>query len=220
MPRPGTRLCDYIYPDGHQCGNSAKAGLNRCRFHGGNVRRGVSHPNFRNGKYSKYMPDHLMERYEQAREDKELLSLREDIAVVEARLTELMQRTSTGETDRLWERASTIAGQIHEAQIAGSVPDVLQGLSTLMEIIKSGVQVSQAWNEVLILIDQKRRLVESERKRLVEMQQMISSEEAVSLMALLVTTVRNHVSDPTVLQAIGDEFLRLTQMGGRIGSND
>jgi len=166
------------------------------------------------------MPDHLMERYEQAREDKELLSLREDIAVVEARLTELMQRTSTGETDRLWERASTIAGQIHEAQIAGSVPDVLQGLSTLMEIIKSGVQVSQAWNEVLILIDQKRRLVESERKRLVEMQQMISSEEAVSLMALLVTTVRNHVSDPTVLQAIGDEFLRLTQMGGRIGSND
>lgn len=65
------------------------------------------------------------------------------------------------------------------------------------------------WPEIVSLIEQRRKLVETERKRLVEMQQMITAEQAAVLIAALTDAVRRHVDDPDALAAIASEFDRL-----------
>jgi hypothetical protein len=53
--------------------------------------------------------------------------------------------------------------------------------------------------------------VESERKRVVEAQQVIAIEQALGMMSVLVDVVRRHVRDDATLRIISNEFARLTQ---------
>ena len=56
----------------------------------------------------------------------------------------------------------------------------------------------------------KSKQIESERKRQIEAQQMISIEQAMALMGLLIQSVREHVRDADTLRAVTNEFMRLT----------
>lgn len=67
------------------------------------------------------------------------------------------------------------------------------------------------WREIEGLVETRRRLVDSERKRLVDMQQMITSEQAMTLVAAVVDAVKRHVSDRETLQAISTEVSQLTE---------
>ena len=66
------------------------------------------------------------------------------------------------------------------------------------------------WPAITELTEQRRKLVETERKRLVDMQQMITAEQAAVLIAALTDAVRRHVHDPDILAAISREFDRIT----------
>lgn len=59
------------------------------------------------------------------------------------------------------------------------------------------------------LIDQRRKLVESEQKRRVAMKTMMTPESAMALVAALLDAVKRNVSDRATLAAIGTEFDRL-----------
>lgn len=141
----------------------------RCRLHGGLTPSGVAAPSFRHGRYSKYLPGGLLERYRTALGDQELLGLRDEIALVDARLQELVE----------------------------ALPDATAA---------STEEIREAWGEVLHVTGQRRVLVESERKRLVETQQMISSERAMVLVTALVDVVRRHVRDHDTLRAISGDL--------------
>jgi hypothetical protein len=65
------------------------------------------------------------------------------------------------------------------------------------------------WNEFLRAVDQSRKLIESERRRLIESDQMISMREISMLIDGYAATVREHVTDPIVLRKISAGFLRL-----------
>ena len=65
------------------------------------------------------------------------------------------------------------------------------------------------WADVLGLIEQRRKLVESENRRLQVLQQMIPAASALLLIGLLEQVVKRHVTDPRQLAAISAEFLEL-----------
>jgi hypothetical protein len=75
-------------------------------------------------------------------------------------------------------------------------------LTRVEYLIESAVQDHAAWAEIGELIEQRRRLTESEHKRLVSLQQMLSTEEALLLVRRLADTVTQHVTDKRVLSAI------------------
>jgi hypothetical protein len=83
----------------------------RCHLHGGRSLRGSAHPGFKDGRWSKYLPDQLRARYEAGERDPNALSLRADLAATDSRIAELMGRLDTGESGRLWKalRASWTA---------------------------------------------------------------------------------------------------------------
>ena len=69
-----------------------------------------------------------------------------------------------------------------------------RALHKLEELISAQHEGTPAWEEAdLKLLDQLLKLVESERKRVVEAQQVISVEEVLALIAALADTNNRHV---------------------------
>lgn len=66
------------------------------------------------------------------------------------------------------------------------------------------------WRDIRYVIQDRRSLVESERRRLVDMQQMITGEQAMLLIARLYDSVNRHVSDPLERAAIAADLGTLT----------
>ena len=90
---------------GLQCKRNAKPGRSVCKIHGGDTPVGLAAPNFKTGRYSKYLPAGLAERYVAARTDPELLSLRDEIGLVDTRITEVLIQSSDPDTSlgTVWE---------------------------------------------------------------------------------------------------------------------
>lgn len=77
---------------GQRCRNKPVTGRTVCRMHGGNSRRGIAHPNFQTGRYTKDLPKKLAEQYQASLESQALTSLREDLGLCDIRLSELLGR--------------------------------------------------------------------------------------------------------------------------------
>lgn len=220
------RKCTHRYPKAEtdleacpECGeprpcqnNVAAPGL-ACRFHGGRSLSGAAHPNFKTGKHSKYLPKRLLERYHEAIGDDELLVLREDIALLDARLADVLQRVDTGESGALWKRLREAWRDFTTARNASDAEGMADSLNEIEAAIKAGYSDYVAWADVRSILDQRRRLTDSERKRLVDAQQTMTIEKAMLLVSRLSSIVREHVSDPATLRAIADDVRNLVLVG-------
>ena len=87
-------------------------------------------------------------------------------------------------------------------------------LREMEHLVDLGVADYRAWAELLATIEMRRRLADTERRRLEAMQQMITTERAMLLVAALVDAVRRHVDDKRVLDAIGREVERIAAVKG------
>lgn len=151
---------------GLQCRRRAVAGRAVCTVHGGLTPRGVASPHFKTGRHSRDLPAQLSERYREALADTDLLSLRDDIALVDARVTELLETLEDNPA---------------------------------------------AWDAITDLFETRRKLVDSERRRLVDLQQMMTAEQAMTMLAVIVDIVKQHVTDPAELQAIAQDIGRIAE---------
>ncbi len=153
---------------GRQCQRHAVPGMMVCKYHGGRTPTGMGSPHFRHGRYSKYLPTGLVNRYVTARTDPELLSLRDEIGLVDTRITEVLTSTS--------DSAATLAA---------------------------------VWETLEPLIEQRRKLVESEHKRLHVLHSVITAEQLMLLLATVTDVIKTHVHDREALSAISLDLKRL-----------
>ena len=178
----------------------------RCRMHGGKSALGPAAGNYKTGRYSKYLPTRLAERYQEAQADPDLLDLRHEIALLDARLSDILGRVDTGESGTVWVRLQAALADFKKARGGAGLQDAAEAFGRIQELIQHGAADHEIWAEVRSHLDQRRKLVDSERKRLVEMQQMITSERAMILLAVVVDTIRKHVTDRGVLAAIAADI--------------
>jgi hypothetical protein len=152
----------------------------------------------------------MLATYEASRNDPDLLNLRDDIATIDARMADVLQRVDSGESSRIWNDLKATYKAMQSANQRGDMTEARVLLSELGTLINRGHLDYAAWADVRTLIEQRRKLVESERKRLVDMQQMMTNEQAVVLIARLYDSVARHVSDPDVHRAIAADLGQLT----------
>jgi len=176
-------------------------------MHGGKSPIGADQPRFRTGRYSKHLPSRLAARYGEALSDPELLSTRAEIAVVEARVAELLERLTTGESGAAWRAAASALVLVEKVLADGGDPG--PALAELRTIIAAGVGEAATWRELYAVLDQRTRLAESERRRLVEAHQVITVERALLLVSALSEVVRRNVEDRAVRNRIASELQRL-----------
>jgi hypothetical protein len=152
------------------------AGRRVCRFHGGLTPRGVASPHWRGQGYSKDLPTRLADRYRMAVEDPELLELRSSVALVDARIGEVLAS--------LPEEPSEVD------------PDT--------------------WRELLVLLEQRRKTVETERRREETLQLHMSANQAIAFVSALMTAVVECVTDLRERQALAQRVEYLLGKPGEI----
>lgn len=189
-----------------RCRNSPAKGRHRCRYHGGKSLRGVNHPNFVDGRYSNLVPDRLTEGYERSRQDPEILALREEIALIEARIGDLLKRVDTGESGATWKLLQKTYKESTSAIRKGDQAEFQEKYAELGKVLNKGVSDYSAWDEIMRSIAARRKLSDSERKRLVDMHQMISTEEALAMLQFIVKTMRTHIKDRQLLKDISEDL--------------
>lgn len=199
-------ICGAKTRDGGECQNAAMAN-GRCRMHGGLSPAGVASPRFKTGKFSRYLPERLLERYEEAQGDETLLELRDEIALTDTRLLDLLSRVDTGESGAIWKKLQQLWKEYQREE------QTVKGTDLLMEIgrtIAAGAADYAAWDEVNKQLGLRKGLSESQRKREIELQQGITAEQAMILIAQLTDIIRRHVTDPATRTAIAADLVHLT----------
>jgi len=200
--------CPECGEDRH-CHRTVKAEGLRCFLHGGKSVSGIASPNFKHGRYSKVLPAGLAERYEAALDDQEILAMRDEIALLDTRLTDLVGGLTVGTSRELWKNLRTAYGELRSA-LAQQDPDAANiAMLTLGSAITNGSKERETWDEVYTLLEQRRKLTESEAKRLIQMQQVITAEQAMILLARVQQAIVENVTDKRALAAIAAEFREL-----------
>jgi len=194
---------------GERCKNAAVPGRNVCHIHGGKTPRGFALPQTVTGRYSKHLPTRLAARYQEAQADAELLNLREEVALTDALLTEMIARLDTGESGGLWKALGNEVGALLKARADNDNAGIAAHLNAVVSLVRQGAQEQDITAEIRQLLEARRRLVESERKRLVEMQMMVSVEASVMLLSAFLGVVSEHVKDRDAIAAIGRDMDRL-----------
>lgn len=193
--------CGAKTRSGKPCRGSAMAN-GRCRMHGGTALSGVASPRFKTGRWSKYIPARMLEHYEQAADDPELLVLRHDIALIDGRLADLLSRVDKGEAKTLWDKARKTNDKLMKAFESNDLGGLHVGILEMDRIIGAAMTDHEAWFEIHSILEQRRKLVESEQKRLVAAQQMITSEQAMTFVGALLNVVKDAVTDRQTLNKI------------------
>lgn len=178
-------------------------------MHGGKSLIGPSNPAWRGKGYSEVLPKRLRANYEASINDPDKLALDNQIAVIDTRLHDLISRTDGGESGQIWRLLKEEWRNYENALRTGDVDGVTQAAGAVAELITRGHSDSYAWADVTDLIERRRKLVESERKRLVEQHKVISVEAAMVLLTQLVETVQEHVHDDDALRAISAQYRRI-----------
>jgi len=88
-------------------------------------------------------------------------------------------------------------------------------INRIGELILAGDADYSNWREIQALLEQRRKLSETERDRRVEMQQTMTVEQATMLVSRLVDIIRRNVSDRKELFAISQEIKTLMEYDSR-----
>lgn len=189
-------------------------GTGRCFLHGGASVKGVRHYNFKDGRYSKVMPQNLVKHYETTVNDSRLLELRDDIALVAALISDSLSDLQENYKSSLqyFKLMATLLNEISiETDMAsGQLPDILESkIKQFGELFYKAQAEHAKRQELLIMVDQKRKLTESERKRLLELHSLFSAEQVMAMMGGVLSIIRENVSDLLVQERIAEGIRKL-----------
>lgn len=197
---------------GERCKRHATPGKEVCRMHGGKTPIGFANPNTKTAKYSRDLATRLASRYEEARKDAELLTLHEEVALTDARIFDLLAKVDTGESGAKWKLLRKVYNELIDAITSGDSTLLMATVRKIGTILDEGIHDVDLWVEVFATVEQRRKLVESERKRLDQMEQLVTVSEMMVLASALLSSVQSHVSDRRTLAAISADFNRLTTL--------
>ena len=201
------------------CRSTAIMSNGRCRIHGGaSPAPGPTHPGWKHGRHSKYLPARLQEKYAEAMADANLTEYRDDIAMLQARLFELLE---TGESLPLWGKAQEAFKGYKSAERDRDVPQMAYALAQLQGIINRGLVDALRWADIYRVTEQIGKTKEREHKRLVQMSQMVTNEQLIALLGQIADVAKRTITNQTDLQAFAQALnsYGLADAGAGIGGH-
>lgn len=225
------------YPNGHTLDKQTKKPCRRCKLaydacevHGmTKARKGL--------RYAKYLQKDLAVRMAEAHVDPDLLSIGHDVDFFSIRLSQLMERLGTGESQDAWEKLRERWNELVESQreqaeatklraAAAAAEDneeferltevISQWANAAMDAIKSIGRIitsksddEKSWNEALQLSERVSRLKLSETSRRKEAGMYLNIEQAMMLVQQLSDIVTQEVEDKNTRATIALRFAAL-----------
>lgn len=180
----------------------------RCKLHGGATPSGLASPHTKTGRYSKDLPTRLLARFESGLDDPELINLRREVSLIDSRIGEMLQQVEQGEAGHVWGLLQKAVNEYRKAEAKGE--PVFFALNAIFEIVERGVNDILLWREIQGIVEQRRKLVESESKRQVDLSKNLTLEQVGLFYKALTQAIKEEVA-PDVLGRINAKFSRLTE---------
>jgi hypothetical protein len=227
------------WPDGSRmsqkgtpCKKNKMPGSRACIFHSGTKRaRGRKSHVLARGEISRleeFVPPEISSLIARAREDPELLSIRQDVALLDARRAILAGRLYTGESGSLWaalnKQWSALADANQKARQAREADDATaaekwrtkaqEAISEIGRIIQQGHKDESSWKELIATTRDLVNMKGQEHTRLERLSQVIYAEDMMNMCAVLLRSVLEHVSDGQSRLKIAESFARVINPRG------
>ena len=197
-----------------RCQNYREPGLTVCRIHGAKSPSGFEAKGFQTGRYSRALPRHLTERFETLVADPEILDLSRDLALLDARAEELIARLESGESSQAWQAARDALTRLDAALREDDERELELSMRQLVGILSAAAGREATWRDIRELLQERRLLAETERRRLVDLHQMVTVEELMLFASALVGIVNRYVDDQSTRTAIAVETRALLSNRG------
>ena len=222
-----TEGCDYKFSTGEvvcelcgairtRCRSYPAVGSTRCRFHGGHSPKGVSSTVYRGRGVSTSLPTNLLETYQLALNDANILELTSDIAILESRKQELFRQIrASGVSADLWLdlRSKLEIFNKHRRAAAGgnkrSEKAMATSLREIEEVVAAGYTGAIAWQEVYDVMDRQARLAEKEGRRREKAATIMTEDQVRQLLGYIVNSINTRVTDPDIKMALLADLERL-----------
>lgn len=207
------------------CKRPIMHGRTACELHGGKSLRGLAHPRWNGKDLTKVLPEGMRNDYVAALNDPELLSLRRQIGLTEARIIDLLRRLESHDGQLPVRAAKAWA----DLKVATNMPDTPAGrmrrrlaFDAVDKAVSTEVTLAEAWKELRQERDLLRKLKDSENDVLLKEQYVISIERAlamtVAMQQIFVKALEQHVISPTeriaVRTTVAAEYPRLVSGRG------
>jgi hypothetical protein len=198
----------------------------RCRYHGGKSLTGVANPAYRDGRHSKYLPVRLAARYGQSLLDPDYLALRDELALVDARISELSESLpDSEEIAQTWESfrahfagAASAYDRSRDSALAPekraeAQTEFFQRFEAALLLFADAKSIEQRggalWDKIGDWLERRRKLSETEALRVSKAAESISRDRLAALMGAIAQLIRANVRDPATLNALQDGLRRL-----------
>jgi hypothetical protein len=161
------------------------------------------------GERSKHMQGDMATRYERSLQDTELLNLRRDLAMMETRIHDLMDTVNIGESRTAWNELQAAGQEFNRLWHGRQLAQSQQQLLVILDLIDHGSERANGWDELQRTIELRRKLSETETKRLVALKQFVTAERAMTLIEDVMEVIKRNVLDPEVRRNCVRDLKRL-----------
>ena len=187
----------------------------RCHLHGGKSLKGPASGTYQGKGFSKYFPSKKLGTiFARSFEDPELTRLRKDLAIVETRLVELIQSLNSQQNGTLWKQLRSKHRELKRSKPTSTKAANL--FKEITELVERGSNDSLIWNEIAKQIELRRRLLDSETKRVLAAHQVMTAEEVKMLIDAVATLIRENVKDRQALQKISEGLVGFIDVEAKI----
>lgn len=163
---------------------------------------GMTHPSFKHGRFSRYLPPRLTERFEASLQDPDLLTFRQDVALLDARLEDLLRRADTGEAGRAWEGLKRARSEFIRARNAKDPEGTTAAIGQMLSLIEGGYQDHLTWEDIRATLMDRAKLVRAEHRRLVDLNQMVQVDRLVTFMQVLASILMEEIPEKGVARRV------------------
>ncbi len=204
----GWRICKGHRKNGDPCGNAALKGEVFCRIHVGQnktqieLRRVTAIAN-------RYMPPNILADFERALHDPGLLDLNTEIALIEARMSEVKRAMAEHHgASEAWE----VAKKLWDDAANPNSKTCGDSMSKLGTLVQEGVADHYAWKELRELMDLRGRMLNIQVNKHAKLDQFVTKQEMAAFGAELLAEIRLRIPDPImreqILAAVAAKFQR------------
>lgn len=211
---------------GKQCKRSACKGSSKCSIHGGGPTSGRPPET---GRWSKYAPKRLVPTIEEALNDSELITLRQQMAMLDSLAVQRLSELGEDPPERLWaevlfaidkfpaalEAMKGSIGPLATDEMAASLEGLSQWHKNLSEFLQRGKRAEKAETELREIIQEQTRVARQEVRREKALQEGVTLRQLNVLMSLILDSINRHVADTTVRRAIQGDLVRAIGSGDR-----
>ncbi len=203
-----TRHCGaWARSKGYPCPQNKAAGRNRCRMHGGAQPVMSASPQYQGKGRSKYLPRELRGQYEEIMARPDLLSLRNEIGLVQLRVQQLTEQLSTKASQAVFDDLGDLWEAYKQAGAAGDGDKAVALQTALDAKVREGAAIGQKWRELIGTAKDKAHLARLEMENMIDAHQMISVERVILMISELGDLVQRTVKDKSALAIISSELV-------------